>query len=522
MAYRLSLLDKSHIAPGVSGAEALAATVAAARRADELGYHRFWLAEHHGSATLASAAPEIMVAHILAQTRRIRVGSGGVLLQHYAPYKVAEAFSVLAALAPGRVDLGVGKSPGGLPSATRALQAELTPAARERHRSRGPSPAMVARLPSTDAVHAARRSPMTSPREPQQPARPHLPPAGWLPDPASIGVERYWNGSQWTQATPTRSAEWRYTQPAPAPPRRVSRGVTWLAFLTGGAVLVAGYFGALPAWVPWPTALTAGVPEGPEVAYPVFGSNETVEYLARSMVAQEASISLGFTPGLSPDEASDAVMEAVTQNPYVFVREWVIRGGATGVVIEPVYLYDDAEAEQRRRDTAAAVDALVLSSGALTAGTAADQIALLHDEIARTAQYDWEAAAAIEAGAQEGLRVNASQEAYGILVDRTAVCTGYAEAMQLAAHAVGIDSVVVTGEAASGVTTGGHAWNLVNLDGDWLVVDVTWDDAAVGHTGAEVLRHDYLLITQDNPLLSTRAMDLDWVVDGREGMYVAG
>ena len=131
MAYRLSLLDKSHIAPGVSGAEALAATVAAARRADELGYHRFWVAEHHGSATLASAAPEIMVAHILAQTRRIRVGSGGVLLQHYAPYKVAEAFSVLAALAPGRVDLGVGKSPGGLPSATRALQAELTPAARE-------------------------------------------------------------------------------------------------------------------------------------------------------------------------------------------------------------------------------------------------------------------------------------------------------------------------------------------------------------------------------------------------------
>lgn len=125
MTYRLSLLDKSHIAPGRTGPEALAATVAAARLADDLGYHRYWLAEHHGTPSLASAAPEILVAHILAQTRRIRVGSGGVLLQHYAPYKLAEVFSVLASLASGRVDLGIGKSPGGLPHATRAIQAEL-------------------------------------------------------------------------------------------------------------------------------------------------------------------------------------------------------------------------------------------------------------------------------------------------------------------------------------------------------------------------------------------------------------
>lgn len=127
MPYRLSLLDKSHIAPGTSGPDALAATVAAARLADELGYHRFWVAEHHGSAQLASAAPEILVSHILARTSRIRVGSGGVLLQHYASYKIAEQFSVLAALAPGRVDLGIGKSPGGLPHATRALQSDLLP-----------------------------------------------------------------------------------------------------------------------------------------------------------------------------------------------------------------------------------------------------------------------------------------------------------------------------------------------------------------------------------------------------------
>ncbi|MFT4149036.1 MAG: MsnO8 family LLM class oxidoreductase [Paracoccaceae bacterium] len=125
MTYRLGLLDKSPIAPGKTGADALATTLAYARAAEDLGYHRFWLAEHHGSLGLASAAPEILIAHILAQTRRIRVGSGGVLLQHYAPYKVAETFSVLATLAPGRVDLGIGKSPGGLPTATRALQAEL-------------------------------------------------------------------------------------------------------------------------------------------------------------------------------------------------------------------------------------------------------------------------------------------------------------------------------------------------------------------------------------------------------------
>lgn len=127
MTYRLGLLDKSPIAPGKTGAEAIATTLAYARAAEDLGYHRFWLAEHHGSLGLASAAPELLIAHILGQTRRIRVGSGGVLLQHYAPYKVAESFSVLATLAPGRVDLGIGKSPGGLPSATRALQAELQP-----------------------------------------------------------------------------------------------------------------------------------------------------------------------------------------------------------------------------------------------------------------------------------------------------------------------------------------------------------------------------------------------------------
>jgi luciferase family oxidoreductase group 1 len=125
MRYRLSILDKTPVAPGAPAGEALATTLAAAELADRLGYHRYWLAEHHGSTQLASAAPEVLASHLLARTRRIRVGTGGVLLQHYSPYKVAEVFGVLATLAPGRVDLGVGRAPGGLPVNTQALQAEL-------------------------------------------------------------------------------------------------------------------------------------------------------------------------------------------------------------------------------------------------------------------------------------------------------------------------------------------------------------------------------------------------------------
>ncbi|TCW75349.1 alkane 1-monooxygenase [Burkholderia sp. SRS-46] len=122
MAYSLSLLDKSPIADGTSATDALRATVALAQRAEQLGYRRFWVAEHHGAQGFASSAPEIVVAHLLAHTSRIRVGSGGVMLQHYSPFKVAETFKLLASLAPGRVDLGIGKAPGGLPLTTRALQ----------------------------------------------------------------------------------------------------------------------------------------------------------------------------------------------------------------------------------------------------------------------------------------------------------------------------------------------------------------------------------------------------------------
>ncbi|WP_144113980.1 LLM class flavin-dependent oxidoreductase [Paraburkholderia sp. BCC1886] len=120
--FRLSVLDKSPLAAGESAVDALGRSVALARAADAWGYHRYWLAEHHNTAGLACPSPEILIAHVLAHTRRIRVGSGGVMLQHYSPYKIAENFNLLAALAPGRVDMGIGKAPGGLPLSTRALQ----------------------------------------------------------------------------------------------------------------------------------------------------------------------------------------------------------------------------------------------------------------------------------------------------------------------------------------------------------------------------------------------------------------
>ncbi|NIF22378.1 MsnO8 family LLM class oxidoreductase [Candidatus Pantoea multigeneris] len=122
MSYRLSLLDKSPLAAGETASQALQRTLHLAQQAEAWGYHRFWVAEHHNTDQLAGPSPEVLIAWIIAQTQHIRVGSGGVMLQHYSPYKVAENFNLLASLAPGRIDLGVGKAPGGLPLSTRALQ----------------------------------------------------------------------------------------------------------------------------------------------------------------------------------------------------------------------------------------------------------------------------------------------------------------------------------------------------------------------------------------------------------------
>lgn len=109
---RLSVLDQSPISEGSTGPDALRNTLDLARLSDALGYHRYWVAEHHGTPMLACAAPEALIGPIASQTERIRVGSGGVMLPHYSPLKVAEQFSMLSGLYPGRIDLGVGRAPG--------------------------------------------------------------------------------------------------------------------------------------------------------------------------------------------------------------------------------------------------------------------------------------------------------------------------------------------------------------------------------------------------------------------------
>ena len=111
-AYKLSVLDVSPVAAGSSSIQALRNTLDLARLADQLGFTRYWLAEHHNTPLIASSAPEIMIGHVADVTSRIRVGSGGIMLPNHTPLKVAETFRVLEALHPNRVDLGIGRAPG--------------------------------------------------------------------------------------------------------------------------------------------------------------------------------------------------------------------------------------------------------------------------------------------------------------------------------------------------------------------------------------------------------------------------
>ncbi len=109
---RLSVLDQSTIVSGRSPDASIRESIALAKHCENLGYARYWLAEHHNSAAIAGTAPEVLIAAIAATTERIRVGSAGVMLPHYAAFKVAEQFRVLEAIAPGRIDLGLGRAPG--------------------------------------------------------------------------------------------------------------------------------------------------------------------------------------------------------------------------------------------------------------------------------------------------------------------------------------------------------------------------------------------------------------------------
>lgn len=112
MTLRVGILDQSPIVEGGDATQAFLNSVLLAQATERLGYHRYWVSEHHGSNSFAGSAPEILIGHIAARTTHIRVGSGGVMLMHYSPFKVAEVFKVLGTLYPGRIDLWIGRAPG--------------------------------------------------------------------------------------------------------------------------------------------------------------------------------------------------------------------------------------------------------------------------------------------------------------------------------------------------------------------------------------------------------------------------
>ncbi|MET3727216.1 luciferase family oxidoreductase group 1 [Fictibacillus halophilus] len=118
---KLSILDQSPISSGKSAQEALQASMELAREGEKLGYKRYWIAEHHNFSGLSCSAPEVMLSYIGANTKKIRLGAGAVLLPHYKPYRVAETYNMLATLFPGRIDLGIGRAPGGSAEASIAL-----------------------------------------------------------------------------------------------------------------------------------------------------------------------------------------------------------------------------------------------------------------------------------------------------------------------------------------------------------------------------------------------------------------
>jgi luciferase family oxidoreductase group 1 len=125
----LSILDQSPISDGSTGGDALRNSIDLAQLAESVGYRRYWVAEHHATPMLASPSPEALIGPIAALTTHLRVGSGGVMLPHYSPLKVAETFSMLAGLFPGRIDLGIGRAAGTDPLATFALQRDRRQAA---------------------------------------------------------------------------------------------------------------------------------------------------------------------------------------------------------------------------------------------------------------------------------------------------------------------------------------------------------------------------------------------------------
>ena len=155
---KLSVLDKSLARSASQAATALRETIEMAGWCEQLGYERFWVSEHHAFSAVAGSAPEVLLAAIGAATDSIRIGSGGIMLPHYSAYKVAEVFSVLACLYPGRVDLGVGRAPGADMSTAVALATDGRPKFEQ-------FPQLVAKL--SEYLWQEHSSPVVSPRAPE-------------------------------------------------------------------------------------------------------------------------------------------------------------------------------------------------------------------------------------------------------------------------------------------------------------------------------------------------------------------
>src|SRR6516164_8264109 len=128
MSVRLSILDLAPIAKGQTASDSFAASVQLAQKAEELGYHRVWYAEHHNMPSIASSATSVLIAHVGAQTSSIRLGAGGIMLPNHSPLTIAEQFGTLAAMYPGRIDLGLGRAPGTDQETFRALRRDLASA----------------------------------------------------------------------------------------------------------------------------------------------------------------------------------------------------------------------------------------------------------------------------------------------------------------------------------------------------------------------------------------------------------
>ena len=383
---------------------------------------------------------------------------------------------------------------------------------------------------------------MTDRAGPEGAAHQTLPAAGWYPDPAQPHLERYWNGWVWTEHTRDPNA----AAPAPARPgyasgtyasgtyvatsyghfgadagarRSATPMLLSLLAVAAGALFAVAAFTGSPSWMPGAKDKAAPPPVIVDTDYPVFGSTDLVTHLAHGMVAQQEALDVTWlvTPGTDiVDTIDDAMGEALTQNPYAYASGWRTRIEADKVQVFPDYTYSAEEAERRRVATASAVAAVLANPAKSQGGDVRAIVGGLHDAVVQASSYDDAAAQEIRTGGrpESSPTVARSQEAFGALVEGTAVCTGYAKAFHLLAEASGLTSVVVTGEAMSGVTTGDHAWNLVLVGDQWLVVDTTWDDS-----DDALPQRDYVLMDPADPQLMLRNVDLFWVVDANVELY---